>query len=228
MTREVAAPASQSNCDKRWQIYATSINTLAVSSALLVGYFFEKQVQGYALLHIEGKFPSFVNGLIIFLVASFIAYWWHRLTHQNDWLWRKVHQLHHAPSRIETLTAFYAHPLDTFAAATITCSVAYLLLGTSIESAAWGLLFASIFNLYEHSDTSSPSWLGYLTQRPEMHRVHHQLGHHAQNYGLPLWDMLFGTWVNPRLYVSECGFDADKAIRISDMLVGIDVHKNQP
>jgi sterol desaturase/sphingolipid hydroxylase (fatty acid hydroxylase superfamily) len=163
ITREVVASASKAHCDKRWQIYAMSINTVSVSAALLVGYFFERQVQGYALLPLGHTFPSIINGLMTFLIASFIAYWWHRLTHHNDWLWRKVHQLHHAPPRIETLTAFYAHPLDTFSAATITCSVAYLLLGVSVESAAWGLLFASFFNLYEHSDTSSPDWLGYLT-----------------------------------------------------------------
>jgi sterol desaturase/sphingolipid hydroxylase (fatty acid hydroxylase superfamily) len=58
-----------------------------------------------------------------------------------------------------------------------------------------------------------------------MHRVHHQLGHHAQNYGLPLWDMLFRTWVNPKEYVTHCGFDEMRALRISDMLLGVDVHK---
>lgn len=224
ITREVAAPASKAHCDKRWQIYATAINAVSVSAALAVGFVFERQLQGHSLLNLGNRFPAVLNGLIIFFIASFLAYWWHRCTHHSDWLWRTVHQLHHAPPRIETLTAFYAHPLDTFIAANITCAVAYLLLGVSVESAAWGLLFASAFNLFEHSDRTSPRWLGYITQRPEMHRVHHQRGHHAQNYGLPLWDMLFGTLVNPKDYVAQCGFDEDKADRIQDMLLGVDVH----
>ena len=29
---------------------------------------------------------------------------------QSDFLWRWVHQLHHSPSRIETITAFYGNP----------------------------------------------------------------------------------------------------------------------
>ena len=34
---------------------------------------------------------------------------------------------------------------------------------------------------------------------------HHQHGHHAQNYGLPLWDMLFGTLDQPAEARAEAG-----------------------
>lgn len=144
--------------------------------------------------------------------------------HASPLLWRMVHQLHHSPRRIETLTAFYAHPLDSALASIITCSVSYLLFGYDAHATAWALLYVSLFNFYIHSDTPSPRWLGYLVQRPEMHRVHHQLDHHAQNYGLPLWDLLFGTWVNPTDPIRDCGFSPDCAQRVYDMLRGLDVH----
>ena len=56
-----------------------------------------------------------------------------------------------------------------------------------------------------------------------MHRVHHQRGHHAQNYGIPLWDLLFGTWANPPVRVEQCGFEPAKEARVFDMLRGRDV-----
>jgi sterol desaturase/sphingolipid hydroxylase (fatty acid hydroxylase superfamily) len=50
-----------------------------------------------------------------------------------------------------------------------------------------------------------------------MHRVHHQRGVHRDNYGLPLWDMIFGTWRNPRVGPAECGFPDDKEPLVGQM-----------
>jgi sterol desaturase/sphingolipid hydroxylase (fatty acid hydroxylase superfamily) len=106
----------------------------------------------------------------------------------------------------------------------ITCTVSYGLFGFDADATAWSLLYVSLFNFYIHSDTTSPRWLGYLVQRPEMHRVHHQLDHHAQNYGLPVWDLMFGTWVNPTEPVNACGFSGDKALQLQEMLLGHDIN----
>ena len=44
------------------------------------------------------------------------------------------------------------------------------------------------------------------------------------NYGdLPLWDMLFGTFRNPREWNAACGF-GDAELRLADMLAGRDVN----
>ena len=66
------------------------------------------------------------------------------------------------------------------------------------------------------------------------HQLHHSArrievltsfyDHHAQNYGLPLWDMLFGTWTNPAERARKLGFDDDKSERIAEMLLWRDVH----
>nr|WP_246880881.1 sterol desaturase family protein [Chromobacterium violaceum] len=158
-------------------------------------------------------------------MTSFAFYWWHRATHASDLLWRLFHQLHHSPRRVEALTAFYAHPLDSAAAVLISAFSSYLVLGASPIAAAWALFFTSGFDLFLHGDMKTPRWLGYFLQRPEMHTVHHAHGHHAQNYGLPLWDLLFGTWSNPEERVARLGFDADKADNIHAMLLCRDVHK---
>src|SRR5262245_24228888 len=124
-TREVIAPASRASCDKRWLRLAGAVNLLQMSAAVAAGYYFHAWFEGHALFGLEGAMPDPFAALLVFCVASLIAYWWHRAAHKSDLLWRVFHQLHHSPSRIEALTAFYLHPLDSVAATFITCLVAY-------------------------------------------------------------------------------------------------------
>lgn len=223
-TREVIAPASKNNCDRRWLVMASSLGGISLLCTIGVGYLFGGTIRQHALISLPQGVPDFVVGLLSFLTTSLLFYWWHRATHRWDFLWRNVHQLHHSALRIEALTAFFAHPLETVSAALITCFSSYIVFGASSLAAAWALLLTAVFDLYLHSDTHSPRWLGYIVQRPEMHRVHHAYGHHAQNYGLPIWDILFGTWHNPTEPVLRCGFDEEKSARIHAMLLGQDVH----
>ncbi|WP_338846396.1 sterol desaturase family protein [Massilia sp. W12] len=223
--REVLAPASRNHCDKRWLILAGSLNLLQAGSALLVGWLFREKLPHWAWFHLPEQIPAPLAGLLAFLITSFLFYWWHRALHQSDFLWRTVHQLHHSPQRLEALSAFYAHPLDSAGATLLSCFSAYIVLGSGVECAAWATLYSGLFNLYVHSDTRSPRWLGWIIQRPEMHRIHHRFGHHAQNYGLPLWDWMFGTLDNPieEGAYPQLGFRSDQAERITEMLLGKDV-----
>ena len=66
--------------------------------------------------------------------------------------------------------------------------------------------------------------IGYLVQRPEMHSVHHARGVHAYNYGnLALWDLVFGTYRNPRELVAQAGFWDGASHKLVPMLLGRDV-----
>jgi len=222
-TREVIAPASRANCDKRWRIYAGALNALNLVVVVAAGFLFERWIGGHSIFKLSGRFDIVTNSAITFLVASLVAYWSHRLVHKSDRLWRWIHQLHHSPTRIEALTAFYIHPFDGLLATLLNAVVAYVLLGVGPASAALALLYVTIFNLIAHADLRTPWWLGFFVQRPEMHRVHHERGVHANNYGLPLWDLLFGTWRNPAVGPVECGFADDKERLIGQMLMLKDV-----
>jgi sterol desaturase/sphingolipid hydroxylase (fatty acid hydroxylase superfamily) len=86
--------------------------------------------------------------------------------------------------------------------------------------------FSALLGLFYHANISTPHWLGYLVQRPEAHRVHHQRDVHAFNYcELPVFDILFGTFNNPRQFHGQCGFDGDREQRFGDMLAGRDVER---
>lgn len=222
-TREVIGPASRASCDKRWRLYAGALNALNLVAVVTAGFLFERWISGHSVLNLAETMDPVSASLVTFLVSSLVAYGYHRAIHRSDRLWRWVHQLHHSPTRIESLTAFYIHPFDGLLAVLLNAAVAYVLLGVSGVSAGLALIYVTLFNLLAHADLRSPWWLGFFVQRPEMHRIHHQRGVHANNYGLPLWDLVFGTWRNPRSGQVDCGFRDDKERLIGQMLMLKDV-----
>lgn len=227
-TREVIAPASRNLCDRRWLFYSMGLGLLTMTSALALGYFLEDNIRAHALFDVGARWNPVLVGFLSFFLTSFVFYWWHRATHASDLLWRTFHQLHHSARRVEALTSFYAHPMDSAAAVLLSTLSSYWVLGASPTAAAVALALTAAFDLFTHADIRTPRWLGYVLQRPEMHTVHHEYGHHAQNYGLPLWDILFGTWSNPAERSKRLGFDDEKSERIAEMLLWRDVHKNGP
>ena len=78
---------------------------------------------------------------------------------------------------------------------------------------------------FYHWNIKTPAWLGFIFQRPESHRVHHQFRHHTNNFAdLPIWDMLFGTFKNPKTFKGRCGYESWREDRFEDMLMFRDVH----
>ena len=58
-----------------------------------------------------------------------------------------------------------------------------------------------------------------------MHRLHHMSGHHAHNYSdIVCWDWLFGTYLNPKQSVAQCGFDEAAELKVIPMLLGKEIH----
>ncbi|MAE65157.1 MAG: desaturase [Phycisphaeraceae bacterium] len=159
-----------------------------------------------------------------YLAITFIYYWWHRWRHEVPLLWRWLHQVHHSPQRIEVITSFYKHPFEIIVNSLLSSAILYLLVGLDPRTASFAVMVTGLAELFYHWNVSTPHWVGYLFQRPESHCVHHQSGLHKYNYAdLPLWDMLFGTFRNPRQWTDSCGF-ADEERRLGAMLAGVDVN----
>ena len=86
-------------------------------------------------------------------------------------------------------------------------------------------MFAGIF---QHANINTPRWLGYIIQRPESHTIHHGRGLHKYNYcDLPIIDIIFGTFRNPKGYQMETGYYDGASARIVDMLLFKDVSKGE-
>lgn len=161
------------------------------------------------------------------LVYEFFHYWYHRTAHESNRLWRAGHQMHHSAESVDAFGAYYLHPLDAAIFTSISSLVFFPLLGVTTEAGVLGALFITFNGLFQHANLKTPQWLGYFIQRPEMHAVHHARGIHRYNYAdLPLWDIVFGTFLNPKS-VSKLamGFYPGASARIGAMLIGRDVSK---
>jgi sterol desaturase/sphingolipid hydroxylase (fatty acid hydroxylase superfamily) len=163
----------------------------------------------------------FTQAIIGYLVITFVYYWWHRWRHDVPMLWRWLHQLHHSPQRIELITSFYKHPLEIILNSVLSSAIVYLVVGLEPVAAALAVTLTGLAEFVYHWNVTTPHWLGYIIQRPESHCVHHQEGLHHYNYAdLPLWDMLFGTFLNPIEWDERCGFGSVAEHRVKDMLLG--------
>ena len=159
------------------------------------------------------------------LVLSGASYAWHRSAHALPGLWRATHQLHHSPQRVDIAGSALFHPLEMIVQVLLQLFVTVLVLGLDPLAAALVGVVAAFHGLFQHWNVRTPPWLGVLIQRPEAHALHHQRGVHASNYGdLPLWDLLFGSFRNPRSFDGDCGFDTPADRRLAAMLGGRDVN----
>ena len=165
--------------------------------------------------------PTAHQVLLGYLLITFIYSWWHRARHAVPLLWRGLHQTHHSASRLEVITSFYKHPAEVLINGLLSSAILYLLLGLTPTAAALTVLITGLAELFYHMNLRTPHWLGYVFQRPEMHRIHHQRGVHRSNYSdLPIWDMLFGTFSNPRRIDVQVGFPHAGERRLGALLRG--------
>ena len=102
----------------------------------------------------------------------------------------------------------------------------YTLPGLSAEAGVMYTLFTALGEFFYHTNVKTPQWVGYIFQRSEMHRIHHEYEKHPSNYGdIVWWDMLFGTCKNSKEFTSSCSFDEEKELLPGNMLRFRDVRK---
>lgn len=160
------------------------------------------------------------------LASSFAGYWLHRAEHRFDWIWRATHQLHHSPQRVDMWGAFYTHPIGVVVKVAIGIVVGTLMLGLAPIAAAVVNLLITVLAMVQHLNIRTPQVLGYVIQRPESHGVHHERDRHSGNYSdLPLWDIVFGTFDNPRVFDRKVGFDDLASQRVGAMMLMQDAHR---
>src|SRR5688572_7199529 len=177
----------------------------------------------------SAKLPTHVKPIVSMwaqLAGGFLAleagiYAWHRTMHNTPFLWRWFHQMHHSAERVDIWGALYFHPFDTLGFTFVGSLALVLGFGVSAEAAILINYAATFMGLFQHANIRTPRWLGYLIQRPESHSCHHERGIHARNYGdLPVFDMIFGTFHNPKEFTGEVGFFDGSSRKVGPMLIG--------
>ena len=210
---------------RAWYPRVALINALQGGIVVLAGVSWDRWLSRVSLVRLQDHLGVVPQAITAYLVSSFVYYWWHRWRHSSSFWWRVCHQLHHSPRRIEILTAFYKHPVEITLNSVLSAMIAYALLGLSIPAAALYTALTAVAEFFYHWNVRTPYWLGTIVQRPESHRVHHKKSYHTNNYAdLPIFDMAFGTYENPRERVAECGFTPDREDRFEDLLAFRDLH----
>jgi len=212
---------------KGWWTRVIIINAFQLGVLYLGSISWDIWLQKFSVFNLN--LNPILGGFIAYLITTFVFYWWHRWRHTINLFWLLFHQVHHSPQRIETITSFYKHPVEIICNSIIIGSVNFILLGLSIEAAGWNLLIAAVAEYLYHMNIKTPYWLGFIFQRPEMHRVHHQKGKHFNNFSdLPIWDMIFGTFKNPKNRDMKCGFETEREAKLNEMLLFKNVNNPFP
>jgi len=228
MVWEGLFPARQLPVIKFWKVRGLSFFTIFFFVASYLPMLtdpFLVRFQLFDLSHL-GVLPASIIGIVLYELGLYI---YHRVMHSSDVLWRSFHQMHHSAERMDTFGALFHSPLDMIGF-TLTGSISLaLIIGLSPQSITVVLLFVNFTAFFQHANIKTPRWIGYIIQRPESHSIHHGKGIHQYNYAdLPLIDMIFGTFKNPKSYQEETGFYNGASARILDMLTFKDVTKPNP
>ena len=224
---EIARPGRQWPKVATWWLRAILLNAVQAGTVYVAGLTWDAWMREHRLWSADAL--GVTGGTIVgYLAITFIYYWWHRWRHSSPLLWRVFHQVHHSPQRIEVITSFYKHPFEIIANGILSSAILYFIVGVGPQVAAYAVLMTGLAELFYHWNVPTPYWLGFIIQRPESHCIHHQDGLHSYNYGdLPLYDMMFGTFRNPRRWQARCGFSEDEH-RLAEMLRCVDISAPQP
>jgi sterol desaturase/sphingolipid hydroxylase (fatty acid hydroxylase superfamily) len=144
--------------------------------------------------------PILIQVAIILLLTDLLQYWGHRLFHQHP-LWR-FHIIHHAPTRVDWLTATRIHPVNFILYSTL-INLLISLVGFSPEAFFVLVPFNTIFGFLVHANlnwTFGP--FRYVIASPVFHRWHHTFEEQggSKNFAptFPFLDLAFGTFYMPK------------------------------
>jgi sterol desaturase/sphingolipid hydroxylase (fatty acid hydroxylase superfamily) len=204
----------------RWRLKGTGFMLLYLALSTYAPLFWDGWLGEHRLLAGD-QLPLWAQIAAGFLALEFGIYAWHRTMHNTPFLWRWFHQMHHSAERVDIWGALYFHPFDTLGFTFVGSLMLVLGLGIGAEAAIVINLAATFMGLFQHANIITPHWVGYFVQRPESHNCHHERGVHARNYGdLPLFDMIFGTFHNPREFTGQVGFYDGGSRKVGPMLIG--------
>jgi sterol desaturase/sphingolipid hydroxylase (fatty acid hydroxylase superfamily) len=168
--------------------------------------------------------PDFWSGwsglaLDILLLDCWI-YFWHRINHEWNFLWR-FHEVHHLDETLDATSALRFHFGEVILSSLVRAGV-ILLLDVPLSSVIVFEVAVALASLFHHSNLRLPVWIEKPLSRvlvtPSIHWVHH----HAiradtdSNYGtiFAFWDPIFRTRSLTR--------------RKPDMKIGVEGATDQP
>jgi len=222
---EAIVPARKQTKVKGWTFRSLTVFVFYFYLSTYLPLFWDQTLVEYQFFDLS-QMNTYVSTFIALLVFELLIYIWHRTMHSTNWLWLSFHQMHHSAERQDTYGTFYFSPLDIVGFTMVGSLSLALIVGIKAEAITLFLYISMFLAIFQHINIKTPQWIGYIIQRPESHSVHHQKGVHAYNYSdLPIFDILFGTFNNPKLFSKDIGFYHGASARIPEMLIFKDISK---
>jgi sterol desaturase/sphingolipid hydroxylase (fatty acid hydroxylase superfamily) len=169
------------------------------------------------LTHSVFTLPFIVRAALFVIIGDFGYYWVHRAMH-TKWLWN-IHRWHHSPPYMYWLMGARGSLIQQ-----TLVNIPYIFAQALLVVSPWWTGLAILFknglqNNWMHLNVSwGPRWLEWFIVTPRYHHIHHS--DNPQYYGanvaalFPIWDRLFGTYVDPDRVAGRLNFGTnEKAAR---------------
>jgi len=152
-------------------------------------------------LHLITRWPVIVQVLFFLFTHDLWQYWFHRIQHNNKYLWR-THEAAHATPEVDWLVGSRSHALEILVAQTVEFAP-IILLGARPEIAIIKGTLDAVWGMYNHSNIRvDHGRFIYFFNGPQLHRWHHHNNVPGKgcNFStkLSVWDWIWHTAYLPR------------------------------
>jgi len=158
--------------------------------------------------------PLALQVLMVLVLGDFLEYWYHRLAHTVLWLW-PAHAIHHTPIRLHALKGLRHHVVYFWGRGVLVWAP-LLVIGVPPRLVVWQFVAIVLFGSLAHANVAFriPAFVHRIFVTPDVHRLHHSIDANQgnSNYAtvFPIWDLLFGSYTDPRLVETRhTGIDRD-------------------
>lgn len=136
--------------------------------------------------------------LILFVLVDLMYYWFHRASHEINFLWNTAHVVHHQSEDYNLSVALRQSSFGGVFSMVFYLPLAVMGFSTYAFLTVKGLNLIYQFWIHTEAISKLPPWFEYVFNTPSHHRVHHGRNpkyidrNHAGT--LMIWDRLFGTF----------------------------------
>ncbi len=224
MIWERRRPAHRVDHRKTWKRDVASFlvyNIGVVPGAVFLGYYLSYVP---VLPQAVFKVPFAARFAMFVVIGDFGYYWVHRAMH-TKWLWC-VHRWHHSPSHMYWLVGVRGSLLQQ-----TLVNVPFLFAQALFAVSPWwtGLLIIlknSVMTYWMHMNVRwGPRWLEWFVITPRYHHIHHSdnPAYYGSNVAalFPVWDHLFGTYVDPAAVARDMAFGTNEKAAAWRLAIGV-------
>lgn len=136
--------------------------------------------------------------LVLFVLVDLMYYWFHRASHEINFLWNTAHVVHHQSEDYNLSVALRQSSFGGVFSMVFYLPLAVMGFSSYAFLTVKGLNLIYQFWIHTEAIRKLPRWFEYLFNTPSHHRVHHGRNpkyidrNHAGT--LMIWDRLFGTF----------------------------------